>query len=83
METAYEKAMNATDADTLEARYEKAIGLLKEFVSTIDVTGGVMVEPEDENGFVPVADEEWVDLAEAYLGAREFLRKNDEYIEPK
>lgn len=40
---------------------------LEEFVETIDATGGVT---ESDEGFtVPVADEDWIDLGEAYVKA--------------
>lgn len=52
----------------------KAMQALKEFVDTIDATGGVT---QDDHGYtVPVADPEWIDLGEAYLKAREALRSS-------
>jgi hypothetical protein len=53
----------------------KKLNLFKEtltqFVDTIDATGGV-VEVEDGHT-APVADEEWIDLGEVYLTAKEAL----------
>jgi hypothetical protein len=41
--------------------------VLREFVSTIDATGGVMRLPSGLAA--PVADEDWIDLGEVYLKA--------------
>jgi hypothetical protein len=48
---------------------QKAKAALEEFVSAIEVTGGVKADPEGSGLHVPVGDEEWVDLGEAYLKA--------------
>jgi hypothetical protein len=42
---------------------------LLEFVDAIEVTGGVMRDPLAPERFVPVADEDWIDLGEVYLSA--------------
>jgi len=48
--------------------YRKA---LKSFIDTIEATGGCTV---DDNGvIVPCIDEEWADLADAYLQACEAM----------
>lgn len=40
---------------------------LEDFVKTIEATGGVV---KDHKGyFVPVVDEEWVDLGDSYIRA--------------
>jgi hypothetical protein len=40
---------------------------LQDFVDCIDATGGVM--SDDKGNPVPVADEDWIDLGVAYMGA--------------
>jgi hypothetical protein len=46
---------------------EKARTALVSFVGTVDATGGVVHDPD---GFVvPVVDEGWIDLGEAYMEA--------------
>jgi hypothetical protein len=42
---------------------------LLEFVDAIESTGGVMRNPTWSGHFVPKADEDWIDLGEAYMGA--------------
>ena len=40
---------------------------LREFIDCINATGGVVI---DDKGYpVPVADEEWIDLGQAYYSA--------------
>jgi hypothetical protein len=47
--------------------------VLREFVETIDVTGGVLRLP---SGLVaPAADEDWIDLGEVYLKACRALKR--------
>ena len=51
----------------MEYPIDKMKKVLEEFISTIDNTGGVVL---GINGlYVPVVDEEWVDLGEAYMSA--------------
>jgi hypothetical protein len=45
------------------------VAALKSFCSTIDVTGGLNAEGN------PVADEEWIDLGDAYAEACEVLNR--------
>lgn len=45
---------------------------LRLFVQTINATGG-LTHGENPGELVPVADEEWLDLADAYLAACEAL----------
>lgn len=40
---------------------------LRAFIAAIEVTGGVITD--DSGFFVPVADDEWIDLGEAYAQA--------------
>jgi len=43
---------------------------LEAFVATVEATGGVMnIAVDDRPYLVPVADEQWADLADAYLAA--------------
>jgi hypothetical protein len=52
---------------------------LREFVDCINATGGVVI---DDKGYpVPVADEEWIDLGQAYYSACEAL--GVDAMEPK
>lgn len=43
---------------------------LQEFIDAIEATGGVRATPK---GYVPVADEDWIDLGEAYMSACEAI----------
>jgi hypothetical protein len=55
-----------SDDETLRAA-------LREFVHTIDATGGVLQLP---SGLcAPCADEDWIDLGEAYLKACRALKR--------
>jgi hypothetical protein len=47
---------------------EKALRLL---VETVNATGGLIINDAGEN--VPAADEDWMDLTDAYLAACEAL----------
>jgi len=50
---------------------------LNKFIDTIEATGGVMNIAEDDSPYlVPVADEEWADLADAYLAACKALDRS-------
>ena len=44
---------------------------LRDFIRTINATGGLAVNDAGET--IPVADEDWLDLAEAYLLACDAL----------
>ena len=59
-----------SDSPLLE-RYRK---VLLDFVRTVDATGGVF--REDPGGcHAPLADPEWIDLAEAYVAACTVLKR--------
>lgn len=50
-----------------DAATEAAAGPLRQLIDTIEATGGLL---RDEHGQPrPLADEDWIDLGEAYLGA--------------
>lgn len=49
----------------------KIAAALRQFVDTINATGGLVVNDAGETA--PAADEDWIDLAEAYLAACEAL----------
>src|SRR6516162_11126733 len=59
---------------------EDALAVLKEFCYTIDATGGVK---DTIDGPVPVADEDWLDLATAYLKACRILGREPYVEEPE
>lgn len=42
---------------------------LLQFIDAIESTGGVLRNPTGSGHFVPVADEDWVDLGEVYMQA--------------
>jgi len=56
-------------------KIDKMRAALRDFTGAIEATGGVTASPEDEGYTVPVADEDWIDLGEAYLKACEALGK--------
>ena len=47
---------------------------LIEFINAIEVTGGIKLDPES-GCHVPVGDEDWIDLGEAYLAACSALNR--------
>jgi len=49
----------------------KLAAALRQFVDTVNATGGLVVNDAGETA--PAADEDWTDLAEAYLAACEAL----------
>jgi hypothetical protein len=49
------------------------------FVTTIETTGGVSTDSQGQT--VPVADDEWVDLGDAYLQACRALRREPKMLE--
>jgi hypothetical protein len=50
---------------------------LDEFVATIDATGGI--NRDRKGGPVPVIDDEWIDLAAAYLSACQALGREPQW----
>jgi hypothetical protein len=54
-----------------EDRVREALEALREFVSDINVTGGVVENPDGT--YSPAADEDWVDLGQTYMRACEAL----------
>lgn len=51
---------------------EKLREALRRLVDTIEATGGIVLD--DDGNYVPEADEDWVDLGEAYLAACKAIR---------
>lgn len=51
---------------------QRALEALEALVATVEATGGLMLV---DNEWVPVADEEWLDLAVAYTLACAALRR--------
>ena len=49
----------------------KIAAALRQFVDTVNATGGLVVNDAGETA--PAADEDWIDLADAYLAACEAL----------
>ena len=49
----------------------KLAAALRQFVDTVNATGGLVVNDAGETA--PAADEDWLDLAEAYLAACDAL----------
>jgi len=47
------------------------MGALRKFVDAVNATGGLVVNDAGETA--PAADEDWIDLADAYLAACEAL----------
>ncbi len=55
----------------LDSEQRGMINALAEFCDTIEDTGGV--KKDDKGYHVPVADEDWIDLGEAYMRACDAL----------
>lgn len=53
---------------------------LLQFVDVIESTGGVLRNPTGSGHFVPVADEDWVDLGEAYIEACRALDRKPKIV---
>lgn len=51
------------------SKHERALTAL---VNTIEATGGLIDDPQG-GGFVPAGDEDWLDLADAYVLACDAL----------
>lgn len=51
------------------------VGALRKFCQVIEVTGGVMKNPECDGTYVCAGDDEWVDLADAYIEACHVLKR--------
>ena len=56
---------------------------LVDFCDDIDAAGGIRPNPEDPGSgqVVPVADDEWIDLADTYLRACRALGRKPKYEE--
>jgi len=54
---------------------------LVEFCEDIELTGGIEPYYDDKDGmYAPVADSEWIDLAETYLKACEALGRKPKIV---
>lgn len=63
---------------------DSPLSVLEDLCTTVEVTGGVVPNPECDGTFVLVADRDWVDLADVYiracavLGRQPLMKGNDD-----
>jgi len=62
-------------------KHNRTLAALRSFVQAIEATGGVMKNPECDGTYVCAGDEEWVDLADAYIEACRVMKRKPMIVE--
>jgi hypothetical protein len=58
---------------------DKLRAAIEKFIDTIEATGGVF---KDRKGYhIPIGDQEWLDLGEAYVAACEAIGREPKIVE--